>query len=170
MLDSYVLNSCLAQPEQTEEKDMLIRKISAIALLFGIFAVSQAFSQVLAETTAQEVRKESGEAADAIASYTSDKKDEAVEAAKEALADLDARIEALQQRLKEKQAAWSGKMAVEKKEKLAELKKARAELSQRYEKLKKATRKAWNITRDAFVSSFRKLEHKLDELTAEAEG
>jgi archaellum component FlaC len=91
---------------------------------------------------------------------------------KEALDDFDARMDKLEKYMTEKKSVWSEKFAKKKEAELEELKKSRADVAERYENLKKASKKVWEATKEAFVSSYRKLEHKLDKLrsgTSESE-
>lgn len=113
--------------------------------------------------TAEDVRKDTG-AADSIQSYPAQEKDEAVKKARGELDEFDARLEKLEQQIKEKKAQWGEAIARKKEEELAELKQERAKLEARYETLKKASQKAWQATKDAFVSGYHKLERKFDSL------
>ena len=104
---------------------------------------------------------------DKIKLYTIEKKDDAIQKAKEAMDNIDVRMAKLGQRIKDKKAQWSEEFAKEKDEELAELKKAREEVATRYEKLKEASKKTWEGAKHAFIRSYNRLIHKLDKVKSD---
>lgn len=104
------------------------------------------------KTTREDVRKEVREAIDAIKSYSADKRDEAVNKAKAALDDFDARMEKAEQRAKEK-----------KEQAAAKLKEKRAQVTKRYEELKNATKENWEKAKSRFLKEYREMEEEYEE-------
>ena len=55
-------------------------------------------------------------------------------------------------------------MAKEKEAELAELKETRAQMTQHFDALKHSSKKAWDVTKNAFITAYRKLEQKFEHL------
>jgi len=148
---------------------IVITLLSSVIAMHPSLAADQqsmppASDQASKPTVEKGVREDVKETIDAIKSYSMEKKDEAVKKSKEALDDFNARMDKLEQQIKEKKSEWSEKFAKEKEEELVELKKARTEMTERYEILKKASKMAWEAAKEAFINSYRELEHKFDKL------
>jgi len=107
-------------------------------------------------------QKESGK--ESIEPYTAEQQDEAVTKAQSVLDAFDVRMEKLEDRIKEKKAQWGEKITKEKEEELAELKGTRAEMTEHVEALRHTSKKAWDVTKNAFIKAYRKLERKFDHL------
>lgn len=104
------------------------------------------------KTTREDVRKEVREAIDVIKSYSADKRDEAIDKAKTALDDFDARMEKAEQRSREKKEQASAK-----------LKEKRAQVAKRYEELKNATKENWEKTKSRFLKEYQEMEEEYEE-------
>lgn len=106
------------------------------------------------KATLGEVKQEVGDAAKAIAGYTAEQRDEAVQKAKAALDDLDARIERLEKTLEEK---WS-KMDKATREKasaaLRALRRQRNAAAEWYGALEHGSVEAWERTKRGFAGAF----------------
>ena len=104
------------------------------------------------KTIREDVRKEVREAIDAIKSYSADKRDEAVDKAKSALDNFDARMEKIEQRAKEN-----------KEKAVVKLKEKRQQVAERYEELKHATKENWEKTKSRFLKGYQEMEEEYEE-------
>jgi hypothetical protein len=131
----------------------------------GVFAIAPASSlraqtgtkSAPRSTSMSEVKHNVAETAQAIKNYTIKQKDEAVKKAREALGDLDARIDRLQARLEKKwnqmsQAAREKAQATER-----GLRKERTEAAEWYGGLKHSSATAWGDVKNGFVKSYQAL-------------
>lgn len=109
------------------------------------------------KTTTKEVRREVGDAAEAIKNYTADKRDDAVRHAKTALDELDARIKAMEARI-DKNWDKMDKAAREKARATQEaLRKQRVVAAEWYGGLKNSTAGAWEGTKKGFSDAYKSL-------------
>lgn len=120
---------------------LLMAALLTAAASLPVFAAGEAMPE---KTTAQDVRKEAHETVDAIASYSVEKKDEALKKAKDVLEAFDARMDKLEKNARE------------------QLKKERQAAAVRYKNLQRATKKTWEVVRDRFVESYRGLEQEFE--------
>jgi DNA repair exonuclease SbcCD ATPase subunit len=139
----------------------------AIALQPAMAADQSTSAAASAKPDAESTQHSTEKTIDTIKLYSIEKKDEAVTKGKEALDDVDARMDKLGQRIKEKKSEWSEKIAKKKEEELADLKKTRQEVAARYEKLKEASKKTWETAKNAFIRSYHRLTHKLDKVNSD---
>jgi DNA repair exonuclease SbcCD ATPase subunit len=140
---------------------------SAIALQPAMANDQSTSAAARAKPDAESTQHSTEKTIDTIKLYSIEKKDEAVTKAKEALDDVDARMDRLEQRIKVKKAEWDEKLTKKKEEELADLKKARHEVAARYEKLKEASKKTWETAKNAFIRSYHRLTHKLDKVNSD---
>lgn len=120
-------------------------------------------------TSIEQVNKETQDLLKSIGSYTADKKDEAVEKAKEGLNNLDERIDALEDQVDEK---WDKMNKVSRKEvqkNLKAMRKQRNQVAQWYGSMKTSSADAWDHMTEgfseaysAFESAWEKSEHAFD--------
>ncbi|MEE4243172.1 MAG: hypothetical protein V2I36_17045 [Desulfopila sp.] len=120
-----------------------------------------------AMSTESDVVKEVKEAAAAIAEYSVEQKDAAMEKAREMMVKLDAQIDALERKIKED---W-GTMRQESKEKYAEtlqtLRQQRNELSEWYGSMKYSSKDAWREAKEGFSQSYDRLMRSWKNATTE---
>jgi hypothetical protein len=122
--------------------------LSSIALAMPLHAVAaQGGSD-------REVSREIREAAMAIKDYSVDRRDEAVRRAKAALDDIDARIEALQDRLQHDAKLANDAARANADKTLRALQHQRNEAAEWYGGLKHGSREAWSEVRGGFVRSY----------------
>jgi len=105
------------------------------------------------ESGAGEVRKEAAQTLDALKHYGAQQRDEAVAAAKELLGKLDAKIDALQDRVDTRWEKLSESAKAETKQTLKELRKQRLEAAERLGSLKASSAGAWDEIKKGFSSS-----------------
>lgn len=106
------------------------------------------------ETNAQKLEREGQEFADALADYSAERKDEAVSKAREALADLDTRIDRLQERVEERWNEMDQSTREEARKNLEALKERRGELGVWYERLEESSAEAWSRMREGFSEAY----------------
>jgi len=109
------------------------------------------------KTTAKDVSRKAEDAAHAVGKYTIQQRDDALKAAKSALDDADARLQALDRKLEHE---W-GQMdqAARKKARAAQdgLRKERTEVAEWYGKLERSSAESWDEVKSGFVKSYDKL-------------
>jgi uncharacterized protein YukE len=106
------------------------------------------------QTTAEEVKKEVAEAAEAIKDYSLDKREEAVKQAEMMLEELDERISKLETEFKAQSEEFSQTAQKEMQMKLEELRQQRRAVSVRYEALKGGSEEAWEETKEGFSDAY----------------
>lgn len=104
------------------------------------------------KTTGKNVRKEVREAVDSIKSYSVDKRDEAVQKAKAALDDFDARMK-----------KWEQSIQENKEKAVAKLKEKRQQVAKRYEELKNAAKENWEKAKSRFLKDYQEIEEEYEE-------
>lgn len=137
--------------------------LSALAMLaiapLGNAADQTSDNQAKEKTTAKEVRKEIGDAAEAIKNYSIDKRDEAAKKAKESLDDLDSRISALELKI-DKDWDKMGKAAREQARKsMKQLHEQRIKVAEWYGGLQMSTANAWEHTKKGFSEAYEDLKN-----------
>jgi gas vesicle protein len=110
------------------------------------------------ETTMQDVKKESRDLFETLKEYGAERRDEAMEKSREALATLDRHIEALETRIdrdweRMDQAARDKSRAT-----LRELRKQRTEVAERFGSWKDSSAGAWEQLKQGFTKAFQDLE------------
>lgn len=128
----------------------------AVALL-AIAPANHASQHENGKTTAKEVRQEVTDAAEAIKQYTADKRDEAAREAQAALAELDARIEALERRVERKWNRMDQAAREQASTTLKALRKQRIEVAEWYGGLKNSSAEAWEHMKSGFSGAYRSL-------------
>ncbi len=134
--------------------------------------VSAAFAQQSPErkTTAQDVKSEVVDAAQAIKSFSVERRDEALKSSKAALDQLDARIERLEAYARERWSEMSQATRDQTSVALRNLKQERARVAEWYGGLQHGSAEAWDRLKlgfseayDALRASWRKTEKELEE-------
>lgn len=142
------------------------RIIPAIAVTIGLLALAAPHASAQTpppKTSAGEVGQKASETGQAIRDYTVEKKDEAVAHAKQATADLEAKIKDL-----EAQAAkQTGEIKAKSQAQIKDLKAKRAKASQKAADLGRATKASWEKAKEGFAEAYRDLASAYDKAAAE---
>ena len=125
--------------------------------LLGIAPPSQASQNENGKTTAKDVRHEVADAAETIKNYTADQRDEAVKKAQAALADLDARIDALEARIDKNWDTMSKAARAQARSTLKTLRQQRVVVAEWVGSLQNGTAEAWEHTKKGFSDAYRSL-------------
>jgi len=112
----------------------------------------------LAETTAKDVSKKTGEAWDTVRSYTVDKKNDAVAYGKKLVRQTDQEISALEKRA----ANASGEAKAQFQADAKELKAKRAEASKKLDQMGKSSSAAWDEAKNGFADAYKDLQEAYD--------
>lgn len=109
------------------------------------------------KATAKDVSRKADETARAVRNYTVQQRDEAIQSAKTALDDLDARIRSLERRLDQDWDRMDAAARRKARVALDALRKQRDEAAEWYGGLKHGSAEAWNEVKDGFVRSYEAL-------------
>lgn len=137
-----------------------------LALVLGAFLLSSC-GEDTGESEAGEVRDEARELADSLASYGAERRDEAVERAEEALADLDGRIERLEEQIRERWSGMDQRAREEAEDKLELLEAQRGRALDWYRKLEDSSAEAWGRVREGFADAYSALTDAWEEARQE---
>lgn len=110
-------------------------------------------------TSIEEVKKETQDLLQTIGSYTVDKKDEAVQKAKEGLNKLDKRIDTLEAKIDKNWDKMSEGARKEARENLKALHKQRNQVAEWYGSMKSSSVDAWDHIKKGFSDSYKILEN-----------
>jgi uncharacterized protein (DUF3084 family) len=119
------------------------------------------------ETTAQEAKEKTMQALEAIGNYTAEQRDEAIQKAKETLADMDTRIERLETQYSQKWDHMDQAARRSAQQTLTTLRKQRTEAAEWYGGLKHSSRKAWEDVKSGFLESYHQLQGAFDKAAKE---
>lgn len=106
---------------------------------------------------ADAVKQEARELADALEAYSADQRDLAVEAAGQALADLERELDTLRTRMADRWEQMDDSARREAEKRLATLKDEQAELTQRFHAMRDASGDAWARLREGFADAYGEL-------------
>ncbi|GIT97758.1 hypothetical protein [Sulfurovum sp. TSL1] len=109
-------------------------------------------------TSIEEVKKESQDLLHAISSYTADKKDEAVQKAKDGLDNLDERIDTLESKIDKNWDEMSETARQETRESMRNLRKQRNKVAEWYGSMKTSSADAWEHMKKGFSDAYKVLE------------
>ena len=126
-------------------------------VLFTIAVGTLAGQEIADKTTPKEVTKEVKEAVEAIRSYSSDQRDEALKKVKFAIEGLDARIEELERRLEKTWDQTDQKAREKARATLKSLRRKRNELAEWYGGMQHSSAKAWQHVKKGFLDSYEAL-------------
>lgn len=128
--------------------------------LIGILGVTQlCYAQTEnANTSIEEVKKETQDLLQTIGSYTADKRDEAVKKAKEGLNKLDKRIDMLEARIDKNWGKMNEAARKEARENLRALRKQRNQVAEWYGSMKISSADAWDHMKKGFSGAYKALE------------
>jgi len=140
--------------------------VAALMLLFSapLMASEEKESQ---PTSAEDVKKETAEAMQAIKKYSYEQKDKAVKETKAAMDKLDIRIDDMQSRMEKNWNEMSQASREEASKTLKTLRKKRNDLSEWYGGLKHSSAKAWNHVKDGFASGYESLAEAFEKAQGE---
>lgn len=140
--------------------------VTALILMFSahLMASEKEESQ---STSAEEVKKETAEAMQAIKKYSYEQKDKAVKDTKAAMDKLDTRIDNLQSRMEKNWNEMSQASREKASNTLKTLRKKRNDLSEWYGGLKHSSAKAWNHVKDGFASGYESLAEAFEKAQGE---
>jgi len=129
-------------------------------MLIGILGVTPlCYAQTEnANTSIEEVKKETQDLLQTIGSYTADKRDEAVQKAKEGLNKLDKRIDALEARIDTNWDKMNEAARKEARENLRALRKQRNQVAEWYGSMKTSSADAWDHMKKGFSDAYKALE------------
>ena len=130
-------------------------------MLIGILGVTPlCYAQTEnANTSIEEVKKETQDLLQTIGSYTADKRDEAVQKAKEGLNKLDKRIDALEARIDTNWDKMNEAARKEARENLRALRKQRNQVAEWYGSMKTSSADAWDHMKKGFSDAYQALEN-----------
>jgi small-conductance mechanosensitive channel len=149
------------------QKSATAKLVLIAALFFALGSVGTAAQTAAEKTTAKEVTEKTAQALQAISSYTADQRDEAVKKAKEALDDIDARIDRLESRLSQKWDRMDQSARTKARESLTALQKQRIAAAEWYGGLKHSSRNAWEDVKAGFVKSYQDMRDALHKAATE---
>jgi hypothetical protein len=140
-------------------------------ILIGIFGIAPlSYAQSHGEDASiEEVKKETKDLLQVVGSYTSDKKDEAVEAAKKGLDKIDKRIDTLESKVDENWENMSKAMQKEARENLKVLRKQRNKVAEWYGSMKSSSASAWEHTKKGFSKAYQDLQNSWEKSEKEFE-
>jgi len=129
-------------------------------MLIGILGVTPlCYAQAgNANTSIEEVKKETQDFLHTIGSYTADKRDEAVQKAKEGLDKVDKRIDALEARIDTNWDKMNDAARKEARENLSALRKQRNQVAEWYGSMKTSSAEAWDHMKKGFSDAYKTLE------------
>jgi len=110
-----------------------------------------------ANTSIEEVKKETQDLLQTIGSYTADKRDEAVQKIKEGLNKLDKRIDALEARIDKNWDKMNEAVRKETRENLRALRKQRNQVAEWYGSMKTSSADAWDHMKNGFSDAYKAL-------------
>jgi carbonic anhydrase len=122
-----------------------------MASVLFLLAASGVFA---AESTWNEVKKEWGDAINAIGEYSAEKKEAAVESAENALRAADEKIEQLESRMDRKWDQWSQSARKNARKQMRSLRRSRNQLSEWLGGMRHASEDAWKDVKTGFVESW----------------
>ena len=129
-------------------------------ILFGMLSATPlSYAETESTNTSmEEIKKETKELLATIGAYTADKKDEAVQKAKEGLSKLDKRIDTLEANIDKNWDTMSEVTRKEARENLKALRKQRNQVAEWYGSMKTSSAKSWDHMKKGFSDSYKALE------------
>lgn len=129
-------------------------------MLIGILGVTPlSYAQTEnGNTSIEEVKKETQDLLQTLGSYTADKRDEAVQKAKEGLNKLDERIDTLEAKVDEKWDKMNEVARKEARDNLRTLRKKRNQVAERYGSMKTSSADAWEHMKQGFSDAYKSLQ------------
>jgi len=128
-----------------------------------VLAVALHQSPVLAQTTAKDVEKKTGEAWDTVKSYSVEKKNEAVSYGKKLVRESNNQIKGLEK----KAAQASGDARARYNREITDLKAKSKNASKKLDEMGKATGAAWGDAKNGFADAYRDLSQSFEKAAAQ---
>lgn len=130
-------------------------------MMFGLFSVApMSHAQAANDNTSMEdIQKETQDLLKTIGSYSVDKKDEAVQTAKDGLNEVDKRIDALEAKMDQNWDKMSQAAREQTRENLKALRKQRNQVAEWYGGMKNSTADAWENMKKGYSEAYNKLEN-----------
>ena len=117
---------------------------------------------VIGQPTSTDVSKKTGEAWDAVKSYTMDKKNEAVAQGKQLVKETDDKIK----QLEGKASKASGEAKVQYDKEIKDLKAKRAQAARKLDEMSKASAASWDSAKQGFADAYKDLHQSYDKAAA----
>lgn len=140
--------------------------VARCVLAAGFFVAHVSVADPVSTTnkadTPQNPGQKVSEAVDSIRDYSARQRDDAVQQAKTALGDLDAKISDMEKQMDEKWGQMDQSAREEARATLDDLRKKRAETAEWFGGLKYSSTRAWEEVRNGFVRSFKGLRDGFD--------
>jgi small-conductance mechanosensitive channel len=149
------------------QKSATARLVLITVLFFFLGSIGYAAQTAAEKTTAKDVKDKTAQALQAISSYTADQRDEAVRKAKEALDDLDTRIDRMESQLDQKWDQMDQSARTQARETLTALQKQRTAVAEWYGGLEHSSRNAWEDVKAGFLKSYHELRDTLEKASGE---
>lgn len=115
----------------------------------------------------ENVQQETNEMLNKISSYSAEQKDEALDAAEDALASIDENIDEVQNYIDEKGSELSADTQEQYNEMVSDLRDQRSELQQEYRDLAAASAENWQDAKSGFTDAFRSVQQAWDDAVSE---
>src|SRR5262245_35695881 len=128
-----------------------------------VLAVALHQSPGLAQTTAKDVEKKTGEAWDTMKSYSVEKKNDAVAYGKKLVRESDSKIKGLEK----KAAQASGDAKARYNREITDLKTKKKTASKKLDEMSKATGAAWDNAKNGFADAYRDLHESFEKAAAQ---
>jgi hypothetical protein len=137
------------------------------AAFFAMGSVSLAAQTSTHGTSMKDVKEKAEEAVQAIKDYSVNQRDEAVKKAKDAMDELDVRINRMESQLDKKWGQMDQSARKKVRATLTVLRKQRNEVAEWYGSLKHSSSKAWEDVKKGFLKSYQELRESLDKAHSE---
>jgi len=132
--------------------------VFAFAVFFGITTMSFADQKTVGteteKTTTQKIKEEATDLSQTIKNYTIKQKDDAVIKAKDALVDMDTRIDRMENRIAEKWSQMDESARDKARATMKSLRKQRTEVAEWYGSMKQSSASAWKDVKKGFSKSY----------------
>lgn len=135
-------------------KKINIRRIATVFFTIGFILTLSATQLPAGQTSAEEVKSEVADAAEAIKEYTVEQRDQAIAKMESILKDLDDRIDKLENRIDENWDQMTSAARREARTTLRELRKQRNEVAEWYGGLKHSSADAWEKLKKGFSDAY----------------
>ena len=138
--------------------------VSALVSVMAFSVMTNSPSVVAAEhdTSFKEVKKESQELMQSLKSYSANQKDEAVQATKKALDKIDARIDRLEEDVRENWNEMDKATQEQTQESLRALHRQRNKVAEWYGSLKNSSAESWNHIKQGFSDAYQSVNDALE--------
>jgi hypothetical protein len=140
-----------------------MRRMVLGLLATAVLALTVPSPSAVAQTTAQDVQKKTGEAWDTVKSYSVEKKNDAVAYGKKLVRESDGQIKGLEN----KAAQASGDAKARYKREITDLKTKRKNASKKLDEMGKASSAAWDNAKNGFADAYRDLHESYEKAAAQ---